>query len=83
MILDVLKPHEPGILKVSSDIAALGENYCVHVTVIELDERTETLKIEVTGDSLDFDLITSVLTEMGASLHSIDEVVAINEKGND
>ena len=83
MLLDVLKPHEPGIFKVANDIAGLGENYCAKVSVIELDKHTETLKIEITGDTLDFDLIVSTLNEMGASLHSVDEVVAINEKEMD
>ena len=80
LILDVLKPHEPGILKLASDIASLGDNYCANISVVELDKQTETLKIEVTGNTLDFDLIVSTLNDMGVSLHSVDEVEAINEK---
>ena len=79
MLLDVLKPHEPGIFKVASDIAGLGNTYCVKVSVVELDKQTETIKIEVTGDTLDFELIAATLKGMGASLHSVDEVIATNE----
>jgi hypothetical protein len=80
MVLDVLKPHDPGIFKVASDLALLGENYRTKVSVIELDKQTETLRIEITGDSLNFELIASTLKSMGASLHSVDEVEAINEQ---
>jgi hypothetical protein len=78
VVLDVLKPHEPSILLLSTALAELGDDYWVRLTVIELDKNTETLQIEIAGKDLDFPLIDSVLKEMGASLHSIDEVEAQN-----
>jgi hypothetical protein len=78
VVLDVLKPHEPNVLALSAAIAELGEGYWVRLTVVELDKNTETLQLEVAGKDLDFPLIESTLKEMGASLHSIDEVEAQN-----
>jgi len=78
VVLDVLKPHEPNVLELANAIAELGDDYWVRLTVIELDKNTETLQLEVTGNDLDFPLIESRLKEMGASLHSIDEVDAQN-----
>lgn len=79
VVLDVLKPHQPNALDFSRAIASIGENYSVHLTVLEMDEKTETLQIEVTGDAIDFEKIESIISELGGSLHSIDEVEVRNE----
>ena len=78
VVLDVLKPHQPNVIELSTAIVELGDDYRVRLTVIELDTKTETLQLEVTGNELDFALIESTLKDMGASLHSIDEVEAQN-----
>ncbi len=74
LVLDVLKPHQPNALEFSQAIAATDGKSRVHVTVLEVDEQTETLKVVVEGDALDFEAIQSSIGEMGGSLHSIDEV---------
>jgi len=74
IVLDVLKPHQPNALEFSQAIAAVGVDYRVRLTVLEVDENTESLQIEVTGDAVDFEAIQSIITSMGGSLHSIDEV---------
>jgi len=74
LVLDVLKPHQPNALEFSMAIAEVGGNYCVHVTVLEVDQNTETLQIEVEATAIDFDTVHSAITDMGGSLHSIDEV---------
>lgn len=75
IILDVLKPHLPNALEFSKAIAATSAGCCVHLVVLEMDENTETIQIEVEGHSIDFDAIQSSITTLGGSLHSIDEVV--------
>ena len=74
IVLDVLKPHQPNALDFSRAIAEAGGNYRVHLTVLEMDENTETLKIEITGKDIDFESIQTAISSMGGSLHSIDEV---------
>lgn len=74
LVLDVLKPHQPNALEFSMAIAEVGGNYCVRVTVLEVDENTETLQIEVEAKAIDFVAIQSAIADMGGSLHSIDEV---------
>mgnify|MGYP001815810145 CR=1 FL=1 len=78
IMLDVLKPHQPGSLEFSQAIAKAGEDYRVCLTVIEMDENTETLQLEVEGSSIDFEAIESAITSMGGSLHSIDQVEVQN-----
>ena len=77
LVLDVLKPHQPNTLEFAHAIAVLGEDYRVNIRVIEVDEQTETLVVMIEGGSLDFELIKDVISENGASLHSIDEVSVV------
>ena len=74
IVLDVLKPHQPDALEFSQAIASKGDDYRVCVTVLEVDENTETLQVVVEGDAIDFDAIQFGINSLGASLHSIDEV---------
>ncbi len=79
LVLDVLKPHKPNTLEFARAIAASGEGCQVDIQVLEMDEQTETLQVMIEGDSLDFDQISSVIDENGASLHSIDEVSVVGK----
>jgi len=79
VVLDVLKPHQPNALEFSRAIAIVGDNYRVCLTVVEMDEKTETLQLEIEGDSVDMDAIESAISSMGASLHSIDQVEVLNQ----
>lgn len=74
LVLDVLKPHQPNALEFAMVIAEVGLDYCVRVTVLEVDENTETLQIEVEAAAIDFDAVQSAIADMGGSLHSIDKV---------
>ncbi len=79
IVLDVLKPHQPNALEFARVIAGAGADYRVRLTVIEMDENTETLQIEVSGNEIDLESVQSAISEMGGSLHSIDEVEVHNE----
>ena len=79
LVLDVLKPHKPNTLEFARAIAASGEGCQVDIHVLEMDEQTETLQVMIEGESLDFDRISSVIDENGASLHSIDEVSVVGK----
>ncbi len=79
LVLDILKPHQPNALEFAKAIAVLGEGYRVDVRVLEVDEKTETLQVAIEGDKLDFSLISTAIDEIGASLHSIDEVSVVGK----
>lgn len=79
IVLDVLKPHQPNALEFCQAIAKAGVDNHVHLTVLEMDENTETVQIEITGNAIDFDAVQSTISELGGSLHSIDEVVVKSE----
>jgi len=74
VVLDVLKPHHPNALEFARLIAEVGPGYRVRLTVSEVDEKTETLQVEIEGSAIDFDTIEATINNLGGSLHSIDEV---------
>jgi len=78
VVLDILKPHRPNALEFCGRIAELGPGYRVKLTVVEMDEKTQTLGVVIEADNIDFDGVKEVINRMGASLHSIDEVEVIN-----
>jgi hypothetical protein len=73
LVLDVLKAHKPSVLEFGELLAGQHGLYA-KLTVLEIDEKTETLRIEITGEDIDFQRIRDAIDGFGASLHSIDEV---------
>jgi len=73
LVLDVLKPHHPNALDFGTRLAEQG-GLRVKVTVLEMDEQTETLKVTIEGEDIPFDRIQTAIADFGASLHSVDEV---------
>ena len=82
LVLDVLKPHQPDALEFSQEIARLGEGYRVCLQVEEMDENTQTLRLEVHGEALNLELIEAAISDLGASVHSVDLVEVQNELDN-
>lgn len=78
IVLDVLKPHQPSALEFSREIASLGDDYRVCLTVEEMDENTQTLRLEICGGAIELEAIESTIGSLGASVHSIDLVEVQN-----
>lgn len=78
LILDVLKPHNPNSLEFAKVLAEQGTDYHVTITVTEVDEKTETIVVEIDGNDIQFDLLSDAIIDLGGSLHSIDEVEVLN-----
>ena len=76
LVLDVLKPHKPSILDLAKRISKLPHITGVNLNIQEVDTETETVKITVEGNDVDFDELEAVIEDMGAVIHSIDEVAA-------
>jgi len=83
LILDVLKPHQPNALEFSRNLAEVGNDYHVVLTVLEVDENTETIQIVIEGNDIDFEAIQTAITSMSGSLHSIDVVEVVSELGTE
>lgn len=77
LVLDVLKPHHPSVLELGLLLVEQGDLHA-KLTVLEIDDQTQTLQIEVTGADISFDRLQEAIDSFGASLHSIDEVEVDN-----
>lgn len=74
LVIDALKPREVSIMDLSKSICGLEGVEEVSVVVTEVDVRTETIKIMVSGNDIDFEKMIDSITENGVSVRSIDEV---------
>lgn len=78
LTLDVLKPHTPNALDFASAIVQTQQNTQVKLTVAAVDEKTESTVIEIHGPDIQYELLVNAITELGGSIHSIDEVIVGN-----
>jgi hypothetical protein len=76
LVLDVLKPHEPSNLVLAKRLSELENIDGVNVSLYEIDQNTENVKITIVGNDMSFEEIKMVIEELGAVIHSIDEIVA-------
>ncbi len=76
LVLDVLKPHEPTIIELASQLSDLDGVEAVNISIYEIDLRVENAKITIEGDNINYEIVEHVIQENGGTVHSIDEVVA-------
>ena len=76
LVLDVLKPHKPNVVELSEALSHLEGVEGVNIIINEIDQQVENAKVIVVGISISFEDIKNKLQEMGATIHSIDEVAA-------
>jgi hypothetical protein len=76
LVLDTLKPHEPSIIDLAGQLSELPGIAAVNISIYEIDRRVENAKITIEGEDISYASVLDVITEMGAAIHSIDEVVA-------
>ncbi|EMA40849.1 DUF211 domain-containing protein [Halobiforma nitratireducens] len=74
LVLDVLKPHDPGVVTFTTQLADLECVDAATATVVEVDETVKTLRVTIEGDDLDLESIREEIQDLSASIHSIDQV---------
>ena len=76
LVLDTLKPHDPTIVDLADRLSDLPGVSAVNISIYEMDRKVENAKITVEGETISFDLVSSLIEELGGAIHSIDEVAA-------
>jgi len=76
LVLDVLKPHKPSVVELSEALSHLEGVEGVNIIINEIDQQVENAKVIVVGISISFEDVKNRLKELGATIHSIDEVAA-------
>jgi hypothetical protein len=74
LVLDVLKPHQPTMLNLADKLGDLEGIHGVDITLIEIDNKVENIKITLEGDDIDYQEVQEVVQDAGGSIHSIDKV---------
>ena len=76
LVLDVLKPHEPSIIAVADRLGGLRGVSGVNLSVLEIDKEVENIKLIIEGRDVSYERVKELIEDMGATIHSIDEVVS-------
>jgi hypothetical protein len=77
LALDVDKVVDrPDMITLARALEAVAGVAAVNVTVTEIDVETIGTDVTVEGEGIDVDALFDAIREVGAVLHSIDEVVA-------
>ena len=74
IVLDVLKPHDPELLEFSQTVTEVDGVDAVDVSLIELDKKVQNVKLVAEGEDLDYEPLQTAIEDLGATIHSVDEV---------
>lgn len=74
LVLDVLKPHDPGMVSFTQRMADMEGVDGVTAKLVEIDEDVRTIRVAIQGDALDFEAIENRIHDLSGSIHSVDEV---------
>ena len=76
LVLDVLKSHEPSLPELATRLNDIDGVEEVNISLVEIDQNTESVKITLEGEDINFDKVSKCLIDNGAVIHSVDEVAA-------
>ena len=76
LVLDVLKPHSPNLVDLATQLADLDGIEGVDISLKEMDQKVENVKITCEGENINFEKVERVIMQNGASIHSLDKVSA-------
>jgi len=74
LVVDSLKPRESSIVDLSRTLCEVNGVEEIDINVIEVDAKTETIKLTIRGTNIDYDGIGKSLNDHGATIRSIDEI---------
>jgi hypothetical protein len=75
LLIDALKPREIPITELSKAICSAKGVKEVDVVVTEVDAKTETVKITIAGQNIDFDEVTKIIAQNSVAIRSVDQVI--------
>ncbi len=72
----MLKLHEPSIISFAIALERVEGVTAVNCTLVEIDAKTENLKVVIEGTNMDYNLISETVNDLHGSIHSIDQVIS-------
>ena len=64
------------MIEVASAIGDIQDVDGVNMSLYEVDQQTENVKITVEGSDIDYDAVLRTIENLGAVVHSVDEIIA-------
>jgi|TARA_Y100000034_G_scaffold136448_1_gene212977 hypothetical protein len=80
IVLDILKPHNPSIVEFGKFVCRQASVLSVNNSVYAVDNKTESVKMTIEGNNINFDAVKKIIMDNGGAIHSIDRVVLGKEK---
>lgn len=74
VVIDVLKPHDPPLVAFTERVGTIDTAESVTASLVELDREVQNVKLTVEGEDLDVDAVEAGVEELGATVHSVDQV---------
>lgn len=74
IVVDALKPREVSIVELSKVLCDVGGAEQVDIIVAEVDAKTETIKVTLKGEDINYEEMVRVVDQFGAVIRSIDEI---------
>jgi len=75
LVLDVMMPHDPGLVEVTSSVAECPGVDAVNAVLEETDRKVQDVKFTIEGDGVDVSAVEATIEDVGGSVHSTDQVV--------
>ena len=74
LVLDLLKPNEVETVEFARSLAEIEGIEGINASLLETDKQVQNLKITVEGEAVDFKAVEQTITDLGGTIHSIDEI---------
>ncbi len=78
--VDVLKPHKPNLVELGKALCGIKTVGNANLSVYAIDEKTESIKVTLEGDNIDFEAVEKIIDAYGAVIHSVDKVIVGKKK---
>jgi hypothetical protein len=80
-MIDSLIPRDISVIELSKALCQAGGVNDIKLSVIEVDAKTETIRLVINGTSIDFEAVAKIMGEHAATIRGIDEVDVAKGKG--
>jgi len=74
ILLEALKPRDTSVVDLSKTLCSVeGVDEC-GVVVVDIDVKTETIKLTMKGHNIDYDAMSKIMEEQALSIKGVDEI---------
>jgi len=80
ILFDALKPRETSIIDLSQALCSVEGVEEVDIVVVDVDVKTETVKVTIRGPNVDYEAISKIMEEQAVSIKGVDEINVVKAK---